>query len=202
LLKSIADALIAFGPLGVFCIGFIDSLGIPLPAALDALLLTVAIQNPRLAYVAAALAVVGSVGGNYFLFRAARYGGSRLVKEKDAEPMPAGRREKFRQWFARYGLLTIFIPAVVPFVPLPLKVFVISAGAMRTPTPRFLGVIFLARVIRYFGQAWLAIRLGQDAHGFLTHNAWNMVAAVLAMALALVAVVKWHDRRRITAQLP
>ena len=167
LLRTLADALIAFGPFGVLLIGFFDSLGIPLPAALDALLLTIAIKAPQHAYYAAVLAVVGSMAGNYVLFHA-----------------------------ARYGLLTVFVPAVVPFVPLPLKVFVISAGAMRTHTSRFLGVIFVARVIRYFGQAWLATRLGQDARGFLTHNAWNMAAVVLTMALALVAVIKWYDRRR------
>jgi membrane protein DedA with SNARE-associated domain len=200
LLKTIADALIAFGPAGVLLIGFIDSLGVPLPAALDALLIGVAIQTPQFAALAAGLAVIGSISGNYLLFRAARYGSGWLVKEvKDKEAGADTRREKFRQWFGRYGLLTVFIPAVVPFVPLPLKVFVISAGAIRTPKGRFLAVILLARVLRYFGLIWLAVRLGQDARGFLTHNAWNLVAALLTMALALVIVIRWYDRRRAEA---
>jgi membrane protein YqaA with SNARE-associated domain len=194
LLKTLADALIAFGPFGVLLIGFFDSLGVPLPAALDALLITIAIKAPQQAYYAAVLAVIGSMAGNYILFHAARYG-SRWVKAET----PDSKRERFRLWFARYGLLTVFVPAVVPFVPLPLKVFVISAGAMRTHTSRFLGVMFVARVIRYFGQAWLATRLGQDARGFLTHNAWNMAAVVFTMALALVALIKWYDRRRAEA---
>jgi membrane protein DedA with SNARE-associated domain len=197
LLKSFADALIAFGPPGVFLIGFVDSLGIPLPAALDALLITVAIRTPQYAWIAAILAVIGSMGGNYLLFRAARYGSGWLIREKP--DTPPGRREKFRQWFARYGLLTVFVPAVVPFVPLPLKVFVVSAGAVRTPASRFLSVILAARVIRYFGQAWLAIRLGEDAHGFLTHNAWSMAAVVLTMSLALVGAIRWYGRRRAEA---
>src|SRR5262249_26733662 len=155
-----------------FLIGFVDSLGVPLPAALDALLIAIAIKTPAYAWLAAALAVAGSMGGNYLLFRAARYGGGWLVREKP-QAVP-GRRDRFRQWFFRYGLLTVFIPAVVPFVPLPLKVFVISAGAVRTPVGRFLAVMLAARLIRYFGQAWLAIRLGEDAHGFLAHNAWNL----------------------------
>jgi membrane protein DedA with SNARE-associated domain len=200
LLKTIADALIAFGPAGVLLIGFIDSLGVPLPAALDALLIGVAIQTPQFAALAAGLAVVGSISGNYLLFRAARYGSGWLVKEvKDKEGGADTRGEKFRQWFARYGLLTVFIPAVVPFVPLPLKVFVISAGAIRTPSGRFLAVVLLARALRYFGLIWLAVRLGQDARGFLTHNAWNLVAALLTMALALVIVIRWYDRRRAEA---
>jgi membrane protein DedA with SNARE-associated domain len=196
LLNTIANALIAFGPLGIFLAGFIDSMGVPLPAVLDIYLLGVAIKAPQQAYFAAAAAVIGSCIGNYALFHAARFGGNRFMKA-DA---PESRREKFRLWFARYGLLTVFIPAVTPFFPLPLKVFVISAGAMRTATGRFLAAILAARILRYFGLVMLAIRLGEDAHGFLTHNAWNIAAALLTMALALVAVIRWYDRRRAEAQ--
>jgi membrane protein DedA with SNARE-associated domain len=195
LLKTLADALIAYGPFGVFLAGFVDSMGVPLPAVLDFYLLGVAIKTPQLGYVAAALAVVGSMCGNYSLFHAARYGSKRLLKAE----APDSRREKFRMWFQRYGLLTVFIPAIVPFFPLPLKVFVISAGAMKTPTSRFVAVIVLARVLRYFGMVWLATRLGEDAHGFLAHNAWNMAAVLLTMGLALVFVIKWYDRRRAEA---
>jgi membrane protein DedA with SNARE-associated domain len=196
LLKTFADALIAFGPLGVFIAGFLDSIGIPLPAVIDLYLLGVAIKTPQMGYLAAALAVIGSCGGNYALFHAARYGGKRFMKQ---EAQPESRREKFRAWFSRYGLLTVFIPAIVPFLPLPLKMFVISAGAMKTPTSRFLSVIVLARVLRYFGMIWLAARLGEDAPGFLTQNAWSMAAILLAMGLALVLVIKWYDRRRAEA---
>ena len=93
----------------------------------------------------------------------------------------------------------MFIPAVTPFVPLPLKVFVISAGAMHTPVRRFLGVVLLARVTRYYGEAYLGIRLGQDAHGFLTRNGWNIAGIAVAMALVLVGLIRWRDRRRVEA---
>ena len=96
-------------------------------------------------------------------------------------------------------MLTVFIPAVTPFVPLPLKVFVISAGAMHTPLSRFLGVIVLARAIRYYGEAYLGIRLGEDAHGFLSRNGWNIAGIAVAIALVLVGLIKWYDRRRAEA---
>jgi membrane protein DedA with SNARE-associated domain len=194
LLKSIADALIAFGPVGVLLIVFLDSVGMPLPMVLDVWLVTVAIENPQRAYLTAAMAVIASLAGNYALFHAAGYG-SRFLKAET----PNSKREKFRHWFTRYGLLTVFVPALVPFIPLPLKVFVISAGAMRTSTSRFLAVILVARLLRYFGEAYLGIRLGQDAPGFLRNNAWNIAGVVLAAALILLALVKWHDRRRAEA---
>src|SRR5450432_1401045 len=192
LLRKIATALIAFGPWGVFLLGFADSMGVPLPAFIDALLISVAIQTPRRAYFTAFMAVLGSTGGNIALFMLARSGRNRFMKTE----LPPGRRQRFQQWFSRYGLLTVFVPAVVPFVPLPLKVFVVSAGAMHTPVGRFLAVVLLARVIRYYGEAYLGTRLGEDARGFLTHNAWNIAAIAVTMALVLVVLIRWYDRRR------
>jgi len=192
LLKRIGDALIAFGPLGVFVIGLLDSLGVPLVGGVDILLILVAVKTPQAAYLAATLATVGSILGNLILFQMARFG----VRRFAGAEVPEGKRQKFRLWFQRYGLLTVFIPAVTPFVPLPLKVFVISAGAMHTPVGRFLAVVLVARVLRYFGEAYLGIRLGKDAHGFLTQNAWNIAGIAVALALVLVGLIRWYDRRR------
>jgi len=191
LLRKIATALIAFGPWGVLLLGFADSLGVPLPAVIDALLISVAIKTPQRAYFTAFMALLGSAGGNIVLFLLARSGRRRFMKTE----LPPGRRRKFQEWFRRYGLLTVFVPAVVPFVPLPLKVFVISAGVMHTSIGRFLGVILLARCLRYFGEAYLGIRLGDGAEAYLTHNAWNILAVVLAAVLAVLAVIRVTARR-------
>ena len=195
MLKSIGDALIAFGPAGVFVIGLLDSLGLPLVGGVDALVIYLAVKTPHMAYIAATLAIAGSLLGNVLLFLGARYG----VRRYAAEEALAGKRRKFRLWFQRYGLITVFIPAVTPFVPLPLKVFVISAGAMHTPVSRFVGVIVLARVIRYYGEAYLGIRLGEDARGFLTRNGWNIAGIAVTMALVLIGLIRWRDRRRAEA---
>jgi membrane protein DedA with SNARE-associated domain len=189
------DTLIAYGPVGVFLIGVLDSMGIPLPAAMDALLLGVAIETPHRAYFAAAMAVIGSLGGNILLFRAARMGGRRFVKAET----PEAEQHRFRRWFNRYGLMTVFVPAIVPFVPLPLKVFVVSAGAMHTRFSKFFAVVLAARVIRYFGEAYLGVRLGQDASGFLHQNMWNIAGLILVMSLGFVMAIRWYDRRRAEA---
>jgi membrane protein YqaA with SNARE-associated domain len=201
LLRKLANALVTFGPWGVFLIGFVDSLGVPLPAAIDAMLITVAIEAPQRAYFTALMAVLGSAGGNIMLFLLARYGRNRFIRRNkfiNAEP-PPGKRQKFQKWFHRYGLLTVFIPAVTPVAPLPLKVFVVSAGAMHTPFGKFLLVILLARVIRYFGEAYLGIRLGHGAHAFLAANAWTIAGVVLAMVLAAAALIRFTGRGREVA---
>jgi membrane protein YqaA with SNARE-associated domain len=192
LLTKLASVLVAYGPWGVFLIGFIDSVGVPLPAALDALLILIGVKAPHRAYFAALMATLGSVGGNLTLFWAVRHGFRRFLKV----PEP-GEPQRFRRWFHRYGMVSVFIPAVVPFVPLPLKVFVVSAGALRTPSARFLAVIIVARLIRYFGEVYLGIRLGQDAQGFLTRNAWVLVGVALALATVVHVLMKLSDRRRV-----
>ena len=155
----------AYGPWGIFLLALVDSLGVPLPAAMDVSLLFIAAgsaHHPRSAYFAALMAVLGSVAGNIGLFIGSRQGARWLSRGEPA----GGRGGRFREWFQRYGLLTVFVPAVVPFIPLPLKVFVVSAGALRTSFGRFLAVIAVARGIRYFGEAWLGLQLGPTRRAF------------------------------------
>lgn len=161
---------------------------------MDALLILVSVKTPDRAWITACMATVGSVGGNMALFWAARHGGRRWVKV----PEP-GKPQKFRQWFGRYGMATVFIPALLP-IPLPLKVFVVSAGVLHVSSTQFFAVVVLARVIRYFGEAYLGMKLGEaGAKAFLQNNAWTMAAVVVGLALVVVLIVRLNDRRRQTA---
>jgi membrane protein YqaA with SNARE-associated domain len=176
--------------LGVLVIGFIDSLGIPLPA-MDVLLIVIGVKAPDRAYFAALMAVLGSLAGNLVLFLGSRHGVRRFVTIAQGEP------QRFRRWFARYGLLTVFIPAVVPLLPLPLKVFVITAGVLHISTGRFVAVILLARVLRFFLVAYLAVRLGAGAQTFLLENKWMMAGAVVGVVAVVLLLLRWKERRSV-----
>jgi membrane protein YqaA with SNARE-associated domain len=191
LLRELSHALLALGPFGIFAIGLIDSLGIPLPAAMDFLMVTTAVAEPQKAYFAAFMAVMGSTSGNIALFLAARHGSRWLIKGG----VPTNKGQKFQRWFERYGLLTVFVPAVTPVVPFPLKVFVISAGALRTRFSKFLLVVLVARMIRYFGEAYLGLHLGKHAEEFLRRNAWPLLGVALGMAMGLYLLIRLLDRR-------
>jgi len=189
-LHQLSDALIRFGPWGVLLLSLLDSFGVPMPAVMDALVIYVAWKSPERAWFTAMMAVWGSLAGNCGLYWAARGGFRRFIKA----PEP-GQPQKFRDWFNRYGLVTVFIPALLP-VPLPLKVFVISSGMLHTPPGQFLAVILLARFVRYFGEAYLGMRLGQGAQAFLNHNAWTLAGIALALGFLLFWLIRWSDRRR------
>jgi membrane protein YqaA with SNARE-associated domain len=191
LFHSLVDALVKFGPLGVFLIGVLESSSVPVPGGLDALLILVAWKSPATAYITATAATVGSLIGNILLFQTSRQGGRRFLKTP-----PPDAPQKFRRWFARYGLVTVLIPAMLP-IPLPLKVFVISAGLFHTSFRNFLGVILVARLVRYFGLAYLGVQLGEHAKEFLKQNAWNLVGISIALGLVLYALVRFNDRRTV-----
>lgn len=196
MLAKLTAILVSYGPWGVLLLAFIDSAGVPVSAGMDALIVLVAAQSPSRAYLAASLAVAGSLSGNLVLFMAARKGLRRFVKEV---PQPGDKR-RFREWFRRYGLLTVFIPAFVP-IPLPLKVFVISAGVFHSPVRSFVAVIVLARVMRYFGEAYLGAKLGEEgaAEFFRTHT-WSFIIGAVGMFLVLYALLKWTEWRRRRAE--
>jgi len=186
------NLLTTLGPLGVLGIAALDSAGIPLPMGVDALLLTVAVVAPEKAYLAAALAVVGSAAGNTFLYFVARKGGETYLKEHTDSP----RARKFRQWFQRHGLSTVFIPTVVPIVPLPLKVFVLTAGAMRVSFGAFLATIFAGRIPRFFALAYLGLQVGENSMEWLQGHALTLGLVALGLFAFLYALVKLVDYRR------
>ncbi|MFN7926029.1 MAG: VTT domain-containing protein [Bryobacteraceae bacterium] len=190
-MRSIIDLLQSWGPFGAMLLAVLDSAGIPLPAGVDALLTAVSITSPARAYLSAALAVIGSAIGCMFLFFLARKGGKPYL-DRHASSRQA---MKLRNWFARYGLLTVFIPAMVPIIPLPTKVFVLSAGALGIRPLAFLATVLAARVPRYFFLAYLGSQLGDNSLPWLKSHVWYLVAFSLGLLLFLFALIKLTERR-------
>jgi membrane protein YqaA with SNARE-associated domain len=191
LFHKIIDALVAYGPYGLLVLSFIDSAGIPIATGMDALLILIAVKAPNQAPLAALMAVAGSLGGNAILYLAAQKGGRRFL----AKSQQPGKAHRFRLWFERYGLITIFIPALLP-IPMPLKLFVASAGALGTKMRSFLTVIALARLLRFGGDAWLGLVVGESSAGFLKKHSWHFVLAAIGLFLALYLLVRLNDHWR------
>ena len=190
LLRHFVDVLVALGPLGILVLALVDSV-VPIAGVFDVLIAVVASQRPTVGWWCAVCAVIGSTAGNYVLFQTARRGGRRYL-DRSSESM---RGRKFRVWFERYGLITVFIPALLP-IPMPLKLFVISAGALGTGTRAFLLVVIVARTLRYFGEAWLGVNLGKDSEGFLRAHGWHFLEAAVMLFVALYAAVSASDKWR------
>ena len=81
-------------------------------------------------------------------------------------------------------------------IPLPLKIFVVSAAVTRTPLRSFLATIVLGRAIRYFGEAYLGVALGRDSLPFLRAHTWPLIAGAVALFAVLYGAVMLNERRR------
>ena len=78
------------------------------------------------------------------------------------------------------------MPAFVPIIPLPLKIFIISAGALGESPLTFSIVLLAARIPRYLFLAWLGSRLGTDTLPFLRQHIWELVLLASALFVGTV----------------
>jgi len=162
----------------------------------DAVIVLVAVLNRSQAYLAASSAIIGSFVGSLILFLIARKGGEEYHRRHTSSP----RGDKLRVWFHEYGLLTVFVPAIVPIIPLPLKIFIISAGALEESPLMFSLVLLAARIPRYLFLAWLGSRLGHDTLPFLRQHIWELVFLASVLFAALYFVVRLVRDHRIKSR--
>lgn len=189
---KLIPTLLAWGPGGVFLLALADSTGVPMVGGVDAVIVLLAVAGHSQPYLAATFAVAGSLVGSLILFLIARKGGEEYHRRHTSSP----RGNRLRAWFHEYGLLTVFVPAFVPVIPLPLKIFIISAGALEESVVTFSVVLLAARIPRYFFLAWLGSQLGPDTLPYLERHIWQLILLALALFTVLYAVVRIvHERR-------
>ena len=107
---------------------------------------------------------------------------------------------RLRGWFQVYGLVTVFIPAFLPIPGLPLKIFVLSAGALGVSPLRFLLLILTARIPRYFGLAWLGSHFGSETMPWIKSHGGTLAVLGLIVAAVMSLAMKWHARRIAQAE--
>lgn len=189
---NLIDFLVEAGPFGVFLIALVDGLGVPIPAGLDLLLATLAAKHPEDAPLLGGATTVGSLIGTMGLYCLARQGGETFLAKYTRD----GRGRAVRLWFLEYGLITVFIPALVPVIPLPLKVPVICAGALGIRPMAFFLVVLAARIPRYGGLTYLGTQLAGGARSWVKANAWNFGLFAVALFLALYGFVLIAHRHK------
>lgn len=187
--------LIHFGLLGIFGVATIDASVIPLPlpgsSDLLVLLLTAHRGNPWLAMLAGAL---GSLVGGYFTWGAGKKGGEAMLRRYASERL-VGR---IKGWMKRNGMLTVGIASILP-PPIPFMPFLLAAGALEMPFPRYMVSLGIARAARYGLLAWLGATYGRVVirvwsrylAGWSDAIIWTVVGLVIAAVLFAI----WKYRR-------
>jgi membrane protein YqaA with SNARE-associated domain len=178
------------GAPGLFLISFLDSSVLSFPIINDLLLIELSIQHPARMPVYALMAASGSVLGCVLLYFLARMGGEAYFHRK-----AGARAHAIRHWVERNGFGGMLIAALLP-PPTPFKIFVFAAGVFEAPLAGFVSAITLARLFRYFGVGYLAVRFGADAMPYLV--AHKLQATVLVIGLVAVSYLlsRWILRHR------
>jgi membrane protein YqaA with SNARE-associated domain len=180
----------ALGAPGLFLISFLDSSVLTFPVINDLLLIELSMQHPARMPLYALMAALGSVLGCVLLYFIAHKGGEAYFRRK------AGTRaEAIRHWVERNGFGGMLIAAMLP-PPTPFKIFVFAAGVFEVPLTSYVSAILLARLIRYFGVGYLAVKYGNDALPFLGRHKVEVAIFVVVFVAVSYLASRWILRER------
>jgi membrane protein YqaA with SNARE-associated domain len=190
-MRHLRDVLVSFGPVGLLILATVENAGPPTPGGTDVVLIFLAAARPNDAMLCAWLAILGSLIGAAIFFEVMRRGGEKLL----AKYTSSGRGARFREWSGRYGLITVFVSALVPLPILPFKAFVACAGAMGVSRTRFMMVLTPARVVRYVALAYMGQQLGEKgSEAWLKSHFWPMLGLVTLLGLGSWALIRRIER--------
>jgi membrane protein YqaA with SNARE-associated domain len=178
------------GAPGLFLISFLDSSVLTFPIINDLLLIELSMEHPARMPLYAFMASLGSVLGCVVLYFIARKGGEAIFHQK------AGKHgHAIRHWVERNGFLGMLIAALLP-PPTPFKFFVLAAGVFEVPLFSYISAITIARLFRYFGIGYLAIRYGAGAMPYLVHHKLQVTVFVIALIIVSYVLSRLVLKRR------
>jgi membrane protein YqaA with SNARE-associated domain len=184
------------GPPGVFIAAFLDSSFLSLPEINDLLLVTSAATDPDTVWIYATMATLGSLAGCSVLWWIGRRGGEAFLVRRFGKQ----RVDDTRSAFARWDVLALAIPAVLP-PPMPFKIFVLSAGVFGVRYRRLAVTLLVARGLRYAFWGLFGAFYGDEALATLrVIDQWFaervLELGLLAVGVALAAITIALLRRR------
>jgi membrane protein YqaA with SNARE-associated domain len=160
-LAQLSQYLVTFGAAGLFVIALLDSVAVPLPGGVDAVMLLLSAARPGWFPIYAAGATIGSTVGCVILFYGARRAGNRALARFSAQ-----KQARVRDLLERYDVLAVLVASLLP-PPFPLKLFVITSGVCRMNVVRFAAAIAVGRAFRFMLEGYLAARYGAHAKELL-----------------------------------
>ncbi len=182
----------ALGPWGVLLMALLDGAGVPLPGAVDAVVVSYVYGSPHNTWLYVLLASAGSALGCLVLYLIGYFGGEVLIQKR----MSPVKFEKVRADFEEHPLITVALPAIMP-PPFPFKVVVLSAGAFEMQWLHFLAAIFAGRLVRFTALSLLTIEFGPGIiYLFNTAIRRHLGLTLIVVAAVILGFVLAHRFRR------
>ena len=182
-LGQISQYLISFGPFGLFAIAFLDSVMVPMPGGVDAVLLLLAAARPSWLLIYVAAATIGSTIGCVALYRRSQRAGKKALSR-----FSESKQKRVKDLLDRYDVMSVLVASLLP-PPFPFKLFVVSAGVFRLNLMRFTLAVAGGRTFRYLLLGYLAARYGDQAKELLTRY-YPALGITLAVLIVLFFVAK------------
>jgi membrane protein YqaA with SNARE-associated domain len=177
-LTKLTHYLVSFGPFGLLAIAFLDSVAIPMPGGVDAVLLILSATRPAWVLIYVAAATIGSTAGCVVLYYISRRAGHRALKR-----FSESKQKRVKELIDKYDVLSVLVSSLLP-PPFPFKLFVVSAGVFRLNPVRLALAVAGGRVFRYLLLGYLAARYGEHAKEILSRY-----YPVIGLGLALLIVI-------------
>lgn len=182
-LTKLTHYLVSFGPFGLLAIAFLDSVMIPMPGGVDAVLLVLSATRPSWVLVYVAAATVGSTAGCVVLYYISRRAGHRALKR-----FSEAKQKRVKDLIDRYDVMSVLVASLLP-PPFPFKLFVVSAGVFRLNPVRLALAVAGGRTFRYLLLGYLAARYGEHAKEILSKY-YPVIGLGLALLIIIVVVAK------------
>jgi membrane protein YqaA with SNARE-associated domain len=182
-LTKVSQYLVSFGPLGLLAIAFLDSLFIPMPGGVDAVLLLLAAARPSWMLIYVAAATIGSTAGCVGLYKISQRAGHRALRRFSEK-----KQKRVKDLIDRYDVLSVLVASLLP-PPFPFKLFVVSAGVFRLNLVRFTIAVAAGRTFRYLLEGYLAAHYGEHAKEILSRY-YPAIGIGLAVLIIIVFIGK------------
>lgn len=187
-LSKLSQYLISFGPFGLFTIAFLDSVMIPMPGGVDAVLLLLAASRPSWMLIYVAAATVGSTLGCVVLYRISQRAGKRALAR-----FSESKQKRVKDLLDRYDVMSVLVASLLP-PPFPFKLFVVSSGVFRLNIVRFTIAIAAGRTFRYLLEGYLAAHYGEHAKDLLAHY-YPTIGITLAVLVIVFFIARAFMRQ-------
>ncbi len=178
------------GP-SMLIIGALDSSLLSLPEINDYLVVMRVANDHKAVLYFPLFAAAGSVLGCLLLYTLLRRGGQAVLRKR----FRAEHIERVERAYARFGFLALAVPALLP-PPMPFKIFVATAGTLEYPRWRFIMTIMIARSLRYYIEATLAIFYGRQVIDFIKKYGFPILAIVIGACV--LGLLGYLIKRRLS----
>jgi membrane protein YqaA with SNARE-associated domain len=172
-------------PVGLLILAALDStLFFSLPGGIDAAVLLVAVRGQTAWWLVALLATAGSVGGAALTF----WMGIKIGEHSLDRYIPRQRLTRIRRKVNETGAIGLAVLDLIP-PPFPFTPFILAAGALEVDTATFFGTLTACRLIRFGGEAVLAIIYGRRILAWLDSKVFlDVVVVVTLLGAAFTAL--------------